>query len=181
MRKLLTVDAWLIFAVIFGIPFGVWFLAGALISDPFSSTRGLLQVLSWLAVRIMFAGWVGILGVGMYRRPADYLKPSIMLFIPCVLIMLLGEVLAAPIALMVSVGEFDLGSWGPVLICLLVFSWLFVLHFLAKSLVAGERQADVTFKDYWGSMILFFIYPVGVWFLQPRVQELFSNESRKNR
>jgi len=66
-----------------------------------------------------------------------------------------------------------------VLVCLhvlAVFAIFYVLAFAARNLIMAERQAAVTFFDYSGPFFLMWFYPVGVWFVQPRVNRLVASD-----
>jgi len=41
-------------------------------------------------------------------------------------------------------------------------------------LVTLERRQPVTFFDYSGPFFLFWFFPIGVWFIQPRVNKLLG-------
>lgn len=50
------------------------------------------------------------------------------------------------------------------------------VHYIAaKVLVAAERQRNVTFNDFSGDFFAFLFYPIGVWWLQPRINDLANN------
>jgi len=48
----------------------------------------------------------------------------------------------------------------------------YVLGFSSKNLIMAERQAPVSFFDYSGPFFLMWFFPLGVWFVQPRVNKL---------
>ncbi|MGI9272392.1 MAG: hypothetical protein ACR2QT_11495 [Woeseiaceae bacterium] len=50
----------------------------------------------------------------------------------------------------------------------------YVLGFAARNLIMAERQEPVTFFDYSGPFFLIWFFPIGVWFVQPRVNRLVS-------
>jgi hypothetical protein len=49
---------------------------------------------------------------------------------------------------------------------------LYVLAFTAKSLVLAEKQSEVSFSDYFGTFVQVWFFPIGVWFVQRRVNKL---------
>lgn len=51
-------------------------------------------------------------------------------------------------------------------------SFLLVLILAAKILVSAERQKDATFREFFSTFLLLIFFPIGVWFIQPRVQRL---------
>lgn len=58
-----------------------------------------------------------------------------------------------------------------VMICL-----FYILSFVARSLTAVERQKQVTFYEYAGAFFLVWFYPIGIWFIQPKINALFAND-----
>ena len=48
------------------------------------------------------------------------------------------------------------------------------LWFTAKQFSALQKNEDVKFIDYSGPFFLFWFSPVGVWFLQPRINDLLG-------
>jgi hypothetical protein len=50
----------------------------------------------------------------------------------------------------------------------------YVLGFTAKNIMMAERQAPVSFFDYSGPFFLLWFFPIGVWFVQPRVNRLVA-------
>lgn len=52
------------------------------------------------------------------------------------------------------------------------------LGFTAKQLIKLEQQKDVSFVDYSGPFFLLWFFPIGVWFLQPKVNRLLSDEEQ---
>ena len=53
-----------------------------------------------------------------------------------------------------------------------MFGMFYALIFCAKSLVMAERQQRVSFGDYVLPLFLIWFYPVGVWFIQPRLNSI---------
>jgi hypothetical protein len=50
-----------------------------------------------------------------------------------------------------------------------VYSW----YFVSKCLALAERSRHVTFSDYQGYVLGLWVFPVGVWFIQPRINRLY--------
>jgi hypothetical protein len=55
-----------------------------------------------------------------------------------------------------------------------MFCMFYVLYFVAKSLVMINKGKEVVFGDYAKSLILLCLYPIGVWFIQPRINQLYA-------
>jgi hypothetical protein len=54
---------------------------------------------------------------------------------------------------------------------------VYVLYFVSRNLVMAETGKPASFSDYIGTLILFWFFPVGVWFVQPRVNRLYRTGS----
>jgi hypothetical protein len=61
----------------------------------------------------------------------------------------------------------------PSLLCV-----IYALVIVAKTLRSVELERSVHFSDYAGELILIFFYPVGVWFIQPRVTRVVMNRQK---
>jgi hypothetical protein len=54
-----------------------------------------------------------------------------------------------------------------------VFCFFYVFYFVAKSLVAVNKRKEVFIGDYAKSWILLCVFPIGVWSIQPRINQLY--------
>jgi len=52
--------------------------------------------------------------------------------------------------------------------------FVYCLYFNAKSFRAAELQRPVTLNDYAGDFMLIGLFPLGVWFIQPRINKMFD-------
>jgi hypothetical protein len=60
------------------------------------------------------------------------------------------------------------------------FCFFYCVYFNAKSLKSVELQRPVTFSDYAGEFFLICLSPIGVWIIQPRINEMFGETSQKD-
>lgn len=58
-----------------------------------------------------------------------------------------------------------------------IFCMLHTFYFIAKTIRVAETQQNATFSDFAGDFFLTWFFPVGIWFLQPRINKLIENES----
>jgi hypothetical protein len=56
-----------------------------------------------------------------------------------------------------------------------MFCIFYCLYFIAKSLKSVELQRPVTFNDYAGEFVLIWFFPIGVWVIQPRINNIFND------
>ena len=52
---------------------------------------------------------------------------------------------------------------------LAMFCLFYVLYFVSKSLVLAETCKPASFNDYAGPFFLIWFFPIGIWFIQPRI------------
>lgn len=50
----------------------------------------------------------------------------------------------------------------------------FNLNFVSKSLVLAEAGRAVSFNDYAGPFFLLWFFPLGIWFIQSRINRLYA-------
>ncbi len=50
------------------------------------------------------------------------------------------------------------------------------LYFLSKSLVMLEKNRNVSFREYIKTLLLIWFYPIGVWFVHPRVKQVLNHK-----
>ncbi|WP_460615167.1 MULTISPECIES: hypothetical protein [Hymenobacter] len=56
------------------------------------------------------------------------------------------------------------------------FAMIHVPWFLAVSLVAIEKKRKPEFGFYFGTLILFLFWPIGLWFIQPRLNKVWRQQ-----
>lgn len=52
----------------------------------------------------------------------------------------------------------------------------YLLYFVSKSLVLAETSRAASFYDYAGPFFLLWFFPIGVWFIQPRINRLYAEK-----
>ncbi len=61
---------------------------------------------------------------------------------------------------------------------LATFCFLYMVYFVARSLVSLEQQRVVGFGEFAGAYFQVMFLPIGIWFLQPRLQALAQKTTR---
>ena len=51
---------------------------------------------------------------------------------------------------------------------------IYSLRFVAKSLALQEECRFLTFRDYYPSFFLLWFFPIGVWWIQPKINKLYA-------
>jgi hypothetical protein len=57
---------------------------------------------------------------------------------------------------------------------------LYILYFISKCLVAAEFEQSTSFSEYVGTILAFLFFPIGIWILQPRVNQLYDEKPVHN-
>lgn len=181
MKFFLKLKHWKLFALIVVLP--VIIQLGTI--GGFTITRNPFWLIIFFPISILvslgsFFGWFYSLGVGLSGKLPDKAKMNltffeISLFLPMIYIFLFlcfivngafsekGEPVPNYLAFIIPIHLF------------MMFCMLYLLYFISKSLKAVELQKSVTFNDYRGEFFLIWLYPIGIWFIQPRVNEIFKN------
>lgn len=55
-----------------------------------------------------------------------------------------------------------------------MFSILYISYFISKALVSAEKQEEAKFTEYGEVIFLLIFFPIGIWFIQPRVQMIIN-------
>jgi hypothetical protein len=77
------------------------------------------------------------------------------------------------IALFQSVSPIAFAVIIPLLL-LAAFCMFYNFYFVSKSLVIAETGKSATFNEYAGTFFLLWFYPIGIWFIQPRINRLYA-------
>ena len=182
MNWLLKLKHWQLFILLFGIPFILQFVfAFSMALAPDSMMPyAIMPIIMFLFIAIFFS-WFYSLGTALHKRLPESVKMKlttfkIFLFIPFIYIMVLCGLMFWVFNTVVAGDRAPNLSWFLLIIPIHLFSMFcifYCLYFVAKTLKAVELQKPVTFNDYVGEFFLIWFYPVGVWFIQPRVNKLF--------
>jgi hypothetical protein len=68
-----------------------------------------------------------------------------------------------------------IGSLFAIIIPLHLFSMFCIFHtlyFVAKTIKTVELQQEAKFEDFIGEFFLMWFYPIGIWMIQPKINEL---------
>jgi hypothetical protein len=57
------------------------------------------------------------------------------------------------------------------------FGVFYSMYFAAKTLKTVELQREVTFRDFASEFFMFWFFPIGVWVLQPRINEIIEEDT----
>jgi hypothetical protein len=200
MKIFLRMKHWQLFLLLFGIPF-IFQVIGALSLSYFKNPTLLFMAFPIILFLYMvaFFTWFYTLGTHLNRKLPDTVQMSlrrfkIFLSIPFLYFLLICIFLFSlfiNLSAMAASGTSDPMAFSAArpswLFFILViplhffsmFCILYSLYFIAKSLKIAEGQRIVTFNDFAGEFFLIWFFPIGVWFIQPRINRLFENDRRE--
>lgn len=186
MKKLLKIKHWQLFCLLFG-GFPLVFLV-------VSYSESFLQeiVYGFVPFMILYIGtifsWFYAIGTNLNIKLPGTVNMKlkrfkIFFFIPVIYITLIilfipGVMLFKLLGVSIPI---DTDITYPIFIVLIVslhlfsiFCIFYCIYFNARSLKVVELQRPVTFNDYVGEFFLIWFFPIGVWFIQPRINKLFD-------
>lgn len=53
-----------------------------------------------------------------------------------------------------------------------MFCLFYCLYFVAKTIKTAELQKETSFGDFAGEFFLIWFYPIGIWFIQPKINRI---------
>ncbi|WP_299755237.1 hypothetical protein [uncultured Pontibacter sp.] len=163
---------------------------------PFLLQYGLLRLLDNLGIRLepasamlldalpatVYVLWLWLVGLWLFRRLPASIKIKPLSFHLGALYNILYTLLFV-YTLEVVRNSMAAGTLPFGMLALLVpmhlfatFCYLYMVYFLARSLVSVEQQRVVQGREYLGAFFLFLLLPVGIWFLQPRLRKIYLAE-----
>ncbi len=179
MKRLLTLKPWQLFLVLCSPWFLAMFMPAVLISGYFKTGMTLQFGLTFLTMAFLL-GWFYVLGTNLQQKLPTKLQGKMKL-------KFFKFNLAFPLiyiaTIVAGIGAITIGEFNPTASAVLfilpahfyaMFCMFYSLYFVAKSLLAAEEGQFVGFDKFAGPFFLLWFYPVGVWFLQPRIKKLFD-------
>lgn len=185
MSRVLKMKHWQLFVIMFAIPM---VLQIVLVSTMFMSGDPSVNFTLFPVIMILFTAfffaWLYAMGTNLHKK----LPPDVSMNVGLFRIFLL---IPAAYIIFISLSVFSIFNkenpedGSPVLkmaayiIPLHLFSMFcifYCLYFTAKTLKTVELQRPVTFSDFAGEFFLIWFFPVGVWIIQPRINQLFNDK-----
>lgn len=62
---------------------------------------------------------------------------------------------------------------------LCMYCLFYILYFVSKTLTLVELGKALTLYDYAGTFFLLWFYPIGIWFIQPKVNRLYTEKGKR--
>ena len=189
IQRFLKAKHWQIFIAFFGVPFllYIFFFLGIIASAAYENESG-IELLFFLGFPVIMLftlgtlfGWFWSVGMGLQSKLPEgiTMKTSsfkLFFFTPLIyIVLILG---------FMSTSVFQGGMISPVFLFLIVplhlfsmFCMFYNIYFVAKTLKIIEKQRRVKTDEYIGEFFLIWFFFIGVWILQPKINQIIANDS----
>jgi hypothetical protein len=136
----------------------------------------------------LFFGWFWSIGIGLQKYiPTDIKmkikKFKIFFFIPLIYILFLLVIIGTSFYGFSSGSNAVGGIVGKMLFVVIpmhlfsMFCIFYLLYFVSKTIKTTELKRTVTFSDFIGEFFMIWFFPIGIWFIQPRINKITSEIS----
>jgi hypothetical protein len=185
MYQLLKIKHWQLFSLLFAIPFLFQMVMMGIVTSSNDPTVFLFSFpfLITYVLGLYFA-WFYVLGVNLHKKLPQTVNLSLgrfkfFLFAPVVYAVFLFVFMFVTFSDMSVDSQIDplIFLWILPFHFFAVYCIFYCLYFVAKSLKSVELQRPVDFNDYAGEFFLIWFYPIGLWFIQPRINKLFDSNN----
>ena len=154
------------------------------VHDTFASNRD-ISVIIWpttIAILIyifLFFGWLYAVGTNLYNKlpksvPMSVKRFKLFLVIAVIYLLFLNPLngYIASEKVVIGMGASNVAAAIVPVHLFSMFCMFYCLYFISKELKAVEWQRPVTFSVYTGEFFLIWFFPIGIWFIQPRINKL---------
>ena len=124
----------------------------------------------FLALLVMYVGYYALLGNTLFQ----YLPRKLYFNITWLILDAFVVIAAYASSMMFFDGNLELNGFAAIPGLYLFFALGHLFWFPAVTLVAIETKTEPTFSQYGGTMLQLFFWPVGIWFVQPRLSRIYD-------
>lgn len=192
IETFLKAKYWQLFLLSVGVPMGLQILLmGNMMAAIFNGPEpniGLINHYFSLFPLIVFilmgvlCSWLYSIGVGLDSKIPRELKLNLgrfkmSLLVPMLYLLFLSIFMGTMMNDMIqSDGQPDSPIFGLIIPLHLfaMFCLFYCLYFVAKTLKTAELQKNVEFGDFAAEFFLIWCYPIGIWFIQPKLNKLMA-------
>jgi len=178
MKIFIQAKHWQIFIILFILPVAIeTMLLNLLLPAGYVSSPMIYFSVIMVIYTIVYFGWLYTLGINLCRKLPASVKTrkglfKNMLIIPFVYILFTTLFLQYTFTLE-SLPIFIPAVVFPVHIAVM-FCLFYSFWFIARNLKAVEKQVPVNPCEYTGDFLLIWLFPVGIWIIQPRINRIFK-------
>jgi len=186
---------WVLFTLMFGLPILLQFVIGLVLmlsmsaeGQPsvlgFLSFFSLFPLIMFLYIGVFFC-WIWSISVGLqkYIKAENRLKTNlfkVFFFIPLIYILFFVLTFSTGFFPGFLDGEQFVSNVGFILAIMVplhlfsMFCMFFLIYFSARTLRTAELDRTAGVNDYIGEFFLFWFFPIGIWFIQPRINNIVN-------
>ena len=178
MKVFLQMRAWQLFLVLVGAHFLMYATTIAVGHSAGGSRVLLVAIATAMPVPVaIFIAWFWALGTNTNQKVLEGIRPSPRLFRLALTYAFAYAVVFWMLSVLLSLLHASVGLYrvSPPFQLLAGLCLLYALYFIAKNFVMAERKEQVGFYDFAGPFFLILLCPIGVWFIQPRVNSMFQD------
>ncbi|MDQ6478131.1 hypothetical protein [Dyadobacter sp. LHD-138] len=183
MKLFLQLKHWQLFGLIFGFPVVFQFFS----TDIFINNTGSPLLIGFssalmIVVSIVYFGWFYTLGTWLHKRLPAQVKLNLnrfkfCIFFPIGYMLVIFVAIGGAVTHVLPAAQFGFGVFM-VILPVHLFAMTCILYcfrFNAKALKSVEWMEPVKFADYAGEFFLIWFFPLGGWFIQPRINKLLED------
>jgi len=192
IEKFLKAKHWQIFIAVLGLPF----LLDLILMPGFIESNKPGYMDKFIPyIMILFAGgligWLWSVAIGLQKKIPSGIKMKvrkfkIFLMITIAYISLLIILISTTFGGLIHNGQEPsgaaIGTFFAIILplhLLSMFGMFYSLYFVAKTFKTVELQREVTFSDFAGEFFLFWFFPIGIWVIQPKINNMIMDENIK--
>jgi hypothetical protein len=148
-------------------------LSTLILANTLASNNSVFSGVTGATGYFLYFVWFAVLGNTMFRflpSTADYSLVWFLINISLVIAFFAG------LAILTEDRSVHATGFAALLLFYVFFAMIHAPWFLAVCLVAIEKQRKPEFGFYFGTLMLFLFWPLGVWVIQPRLNVLWEEE-----
>ncbi len=182
---------WQVFLVLFAVPYFLQLMIIPSDIEPENLQKYVIMMIPFaLYYLISNLTWYWAVGIGLLKKTTEEKAPKSILFKISIIgvIMIYVSVFAVMIRLFDIITQILNETVEPekilpiagillILMLMLLIGFIYMFVFTARSIYTAETQEKAKFKNYIAEFILVWFLPVGVWFLQPRINKIVREDN----
>jgi len=183
----LKLKHWQLFGLLVGLPMilQIFMMVTIFTTKQSSSALMLLPVIMIISMTVFF-GWFYSVGTNLHNKLPESVKMNITLF-KTFLFLPVAYICFFVSVILTTMFDGSNGGLNPTYFGIIIplhffmmFCMFYLLYFISSTLKAVELGRQVSFNDYAGEFFLIWFFPIGIWFIQPRINELFRDNGQTN-
>jgi len=173
--------AWQVFILLVVIPFGfqTGLMSFVFSSDPNPALLFKVMPLIMTVFIVVFLLWFWSLGVKINSRIPTDIKPKSKFFKFSIIYSAVYGLVFQLFFISAASGSSQGGATAFIfpMHLLGMFCMFYALYFVAKNIATFEQAKVVKFSEFKGPFFLLWFFPIGIWFIQPRINRIYANNT----